>query len=140
MNIDIIDPDPEADISRFDQTVKTVFDGEQMQVSFINVIFLPKDDLRKMKHQYFGQDVYTDVICFNLNEPQTPIEGEVYLSIQQINENSREFNTDPVDELHRVLIHGCLHLCGYEDDNPELKQNMTRLEDRYLGMINTLDN
>lgn len=140
MNIDIIDPDPEADISRFEQTVKMVFDSEQMQVSFINIIFLSKDDLRKMKHQFFGQDVYTDVISFNLNEPQTPIEGEVYLSIKQIKENSIEFKTDQADELHRVLIHGCLHLCGYEDDKPELKQNMTRLEDRYLGMIDRLEN
>lgn len=135
MNIEIIDPDPDIDISVFKSLIISVFKGEDKPASFINVIFMGKDQLRELKHQYFNLDVYTDVISFNLNDPGAEIEGELYLSFDQIQENAQEYATSVLEEVHRVLIHGCLHLCGYEDDTPGRKQKMTTLEDHYLAGI-----
>jgi len=135
MTIEIIDPDPGVDTHLFEAAVNCVIAGEQQRSSFINLIFLSKDALRVMKQEYFHSDVYTDVITFNLNNPEEPIEGELYLSAAQIKENATEFLTNYQDELHRVIIHGCLHLCGYEDDSPEKKTHMTQLEDKYLACL-----
>ena len=138
MNIDIIDPDPDIDVSLFHQVVRSVLKHEQISASFINVVFISNAALRKLKRQYFGLDVYTDVIAFNLNDPDKPLEGEIYLSLEQIRENARDYGTRVHEELHRVLIHGCLHLCGWEDDTEESKAAMTRCEDHYLALNNLL--
>ena len=135
MQVEVFDPDPGIDTAAFEPILKSVISGEDQSASFINVIFLSRDDLRSMKQEYFNQDVYTDVIAFNLNDPEASLEGEVYLSFEQIKLNAAEFKTDVNIELLRVLIHGCLHLCGYEDDTIDRKETMTHLEDKYLDMF-----
>ena len=92
-----------------------------------------------MKKEYFEQDVYTDVIAFNLNDPDENMEGEIYLSYEQIVDNANSYNTKSEDELIRVLIHGCLHLSGYEDDTPAAKDQMTDLENKYMGKLEDLN-
>ncbi|MCF7807432.1 MAG: rRNA maturation RNase YbeY [Candidatus Marinimicrobia bacterium] len=136
MQIEIIEPDPEADISLFNTISERVFLEEKKPVHFLNIIFMGRDALRSMKQEYFGQDVYTDVIAFNLNEENEAVEGEVYLSFEQIKLNAAQYSTDSQDELHRVLIHGCLHLCGYEDDTSTLKHRMTGRENFHLSLLN----
>ncbi len=138
MQIEIIDPDPQADASLIKSSVELVFKGEHKIAEFVNVIFLQQTELRLLKKKYFNLDVFTDVIAFNLNDPHETIEGEIYLSMEQITLNAIHFKTDLGEELYRVLIHGCLHLCGYEDDTPEQKTQMTSLEDRYLAEISDL--
>jgi rRNA maturation RNase YbeY len=96
---------------------------------------MEQDELRALKNEYFGLDVYTDVIAFNLNDASEGIEGEIYISITQINQNAKLYKTDTQTELYRVLIHGCLHLCGYEDNTDELKRIMTSKEDLYLSNL-----
>ncbi len=135
VKIEIIDPDPQADVRLFKDALEAVLSGEQVLCNYINVVFMTSDDLRTMKKQYFNLDVYTDVISFNLNDPDDPLEGELYLSFEQITENAGKFRTDPRSELYRVLIHGCLHLCGYEDDTTSQKTMMTSLENKYLTML-----
>ena len=135
MQIEIIDPDPAADVHLFNRISEQVFKEAQQDVEYINIIFVSRSDLRTLKNEYFGLDLYTDVITFNLNEEGDAIEGEIYLSFEQITENSKQFKTDLQDELHRVLIHGCLHLCGYEDESPIEKNEMTALEDFHLDRI-----
>lgn len=133
MQIELFNLVPGIDTTAFNTTLDLVIRGENKPASFINVIFLPRDELRAMKLEYFGLDVYTDFITFNLNDIEDPLEGEIYLSHEQIRKNAEEYNAEFQTELHRVLIHGCLHLCGYEDDTPELKMLMTKLEDKYLA-------
>ena len=135
MQIEIIEPDPAADTSLFDKISEGVFIEENKSVQFLNIIFLERDALRSLKNEYFGQDVYTDVIAFNLNEADEALEGEVYLSYEQIRKNATQYNTEIQDELHRVLIHGCLHLCGYDDGTTVQKQRMTELENIHLSKI-----
>ena len=138
MKIDIIDPPDSVDNPLFDACIHEVMAGEHKTSEYVNIIFLGRDDLRLMKKEYFEKDVYTDVIAFNLNEPGEKIEGEIYLSYEQIMENAMSYNTKPAEELIRVLIHGCLHLCGYEDDTPTSKNEMTDLENQYIENLKDL--
>jgi rRNA maturation RNase YbeY len=139
MKIDIIDPPAGVDASQFEACVREVFSGEDKTSEYVNIIFLSIDDLSLMKKEYFEMDVYTDVIAFNLNDPDESIEGEIYLSHEQIIENAKSFSTRPEDELIRVLIHGCLHLCGYEDDTQALKDQMTDIENQYMEKLKGLN-
>ena len=89
----------------------------------INIIMTDDDSLRLMKKEYFNQDLYTDVIAFNIDDD--PFEGEIYISHDRIKDNAKKFNQSFEDELKRILIHGSLHLCGYDDKTPKEKLEMT---------------
>ena len=91
--------------------------------------------LHQLKKQYFHQDVLTDVITFNLEDEGDPLEGEIYISLTRVSENAREFKQEIERELKRVIIHGCLHLLGYDDHTLEEKKAMTILEDHYLSQL-----
>ena len=96
----------------------------------INIIMTDDDTLRLMKKEYFNQDLYTDVIAFNIDD--NPFEGEIYISHDRIKDNAKKFNQSFEEELKRILIHGSLHLCGYDDKTPKEKLEMTSLEENYL--------
>ena len=106
-----------------------------------NVTFIFTDDetLRALKKQFFQIDVYTDIITFNLEDENEPLEGEIYISWHRVQENSKNFGVDINEELRRIIIHGSLHLVGYEDEDPNDKLlNMTSLEEKYLK-LNTVN-
>ena len=109
-----------------------LMDSNQDEAS-ITFIFSNDDKLRELKKEYFGEDVYTDTISFNLEEESDPIEGEVYISLERVSENAHTFQQDFITEYKRVIIHGCLHLLGYNDELPEDKTIMTELEETYLS-------
>ena len=109
-----------------------LMDSNQVEAS-ITFIFSNDDKLRKLKKEYFGEDVFTDTISFNLEEESDPIEGEVYISLERVSENAHTFQQDFITEYKRVIIHGCLHLLGYNDELPEDKTKMTELEETYLS-------
>ena len=99
----------------------------------ITFIFSNDDKLRKLKKEYFGEDVFTDTISFNLEEESDPIEGEVYISLERVSENAHTFQQDFITEYKRVIIHGCLHLLGHNDESAEDKIKMIQLEEKYLS-------
>lgn len=109
-----------------------LMDSNQDEAS-ITFIFSNDDKLRKLKKEYFGEDVFTDTISFNLEEESDPIEGEVYISLERVSENAHTFQQNFITEYKRVIIHGCLHLLGYNDELPEDKTKMTELEETYLS-------
>jgi rRNA maturation RNase YbeY len=96
----------------------------------INVISLEDNALREMKKAYFDQDVFTDIISFNIDTD--PLEGELYISPERIRQNADSFNQPVEREFARILIHGACHLCGYDDISEEEKKDMTDLENRFL--------
>ncbi len=98
----------------------------------VQVVFGDDEYLKDLKSRFLGQSVYTDVIAFNLNETNEPLEGEIYISPQRARENSRRYHQSYRRELLRLVVHGCLHLVGYEDDTPEQEAHMRVLEDHYL--------
>jgi len=99
----------------------------------ISIILSNDDKLLQLKKHFFKKDMLTDVITFNLEENGDPIEGEIYISLNRVSENAMEYKQDPDRELKRVIIHGILHLLDYDDQTPEGKKTMTRLEDYYLN-------
>lgn len=128
-------PDPEP----VKQAVELVFRREGRTASALSLVMLPKQALRAMKSQHFGINAFTDIIAFNLNDPdEIDIEGELYLSPEQIRLNAVDYDTVYEQEFFRVVIHGCLHLCGYEDTTTQEKANMRQLEDKYLAELNLL--
>ena len=98
----------------------------------INCIFVQDDALREMKIQYFDEDVYTDIISFTLDCSEEFLEGELYISPERIRENALEYTVPVKQEFIRILIHGFLHLMGYEDSSEEERKTMRELEDRFL--------
>ena len=102
----------------------------------ISIILSNQKLLNKLKQQYFNVDQYTDVIAFNLEDKNEDIDGEVYVSIDDILENSIKYKTKFNDEFSRILIHGCLHLLGFDDTTDIEKKEMTKLENKYLSCLN----
>jgi rRNA maturation RNase YbeY len=99
----------------------------------VTIIFSNDSKLRKLKKEYFYKDVLTDTISFNLEDEGDHIEGEIYISLERVAENSQTYKQDFIMECKRVIIHSCLHLLGFDDQLPEEKKEMTRLEDYYIS-------
>ncbi|MFQ6674094.1 MAG: rRNA maturation RNase YbeY [Fidelibacterota bacterium] len=110
----------------------------------VTVIFGKDEMLRDLKSRFLGEDAFTDVIAFRLDQtPEGPVpgddsfEGEIYISPQRASENADKYGIPIQNELSRLIFHGSLHLLGYEDDTPQHRTGMRRLEDGYLGRIKT---
>jgi len=93
--------------------------------------------LSNLKIEYFHKDHLTDVIAFRLNDyDEKDVEGEIYISLPRANENAKSFG-EPFDkEVARLIIHGCLHLLGFDDESKEEKTEMTKLENDSLSQNN----
>jgi len=100
----------------------------------INIIITDDNTLREMKKKFFNEDVFTDVIAFNIEDD--PFEGEIYISYHRVKDNAETYNQEVQDEFKRVIIHGLLHLCGYEDSTTTEKENMRLIEDNFLNQFN----
>lgn len=109
------------------QTFKT----ENTHLHTLQYIFCSDADLLAINKQYLKHDYYTDIITFNLGTNNN-IEGEIYISVERVKENAQCLNTSFKEELHRVIFHGVLHLCGYKDKLKREKNEMRLKEDRLL--------
>jgi probable rRNA maturation factor len=102
----------------------------------LTYIFCSDEYLHQINLEYLDHDTYTDIITFNNADEAGVIESDIFISIDRVTENAATLNTTFADELHRVMIHGVLHLAGFDDKNPELKQKMQLEEDRSLALRN----
>jgi rRNA maturation RNase YbeY len=112
----------------------TIFRNEKILFEKINIILEDDEYLRSLKNQYFSQNFYTDVIAFNLADSGHPIDGEIYISLPRIIDNANEYNSNLNDEFKRIIIHGLLHLVGYDDQTSSDKKHMTDLENQYINI------
>jgi rRNA maturation RNase YbeY len=99
----------------------------------ISFIFCSDDFLHTMNQKYLDHDTLTDIITFDYCEANT-INGEMFISIDRIKYNSQIFNVSFQDELHRIMIHGLMHLCGYQDKTTANQKVMKEKEDFYLNL------
>tara|TARA_B110000263_G_C15304740_1_gene509759 strand:- start:2126 stop:2560 length:435 start_codon:yes stop_codon:yes gene_type:complete len=113
--------------------ISVITNNENKSIESINLILSTDHHLNKLKKQYFKKDHYTDVISFNLEDEGSLIDGEVYISMERIIDNANAFNCNLNDELKRIIIHGILHLIGYNDSTKKEKEAMTNLEDFYMN-------
>lgn len=100
----------------------------------INLTYIFCDDqyLLAINKQFLKHDTLTDIITFDMSEEPTILNGEIYISIERIKDNASKFATTYQQELHRVIFHGALHLCGYKDKKKEDKEEMTKQENNCL--------
>ncbi len=104
----------------------------------INVVFTSDDYLYNMNLQYLNHDYYTDIITFNYNSGNV-ISGDLFISIDRVRENAQKFNVSFQEELLRVIIHGVLHLLGFDDKTDVERQKMREKENEMLSMFNFKD-
>ena len=109
--------------------------AEGYKLKELNYIFCSDSYLLLINQQYLNHDTYTDIITFDNSETARVITGDIFISIDRIRENAAKFNITETDELHRVIIHGTLHLLGYKDKTPIAKQKMTEKENFYLNLL-----
>ena len=120
------------DKNKFKAWLKKVAEKEDFTIGELNYIFCSDEYLHKINLEYLDHDTYTDIITFDNSEDETVIEGDIFISIERVRENSQTLNTVFEEELKRVIVHGLLHLCGYDDHTPEDKAEMRRLESNYI--------
>ncbi len=115
------------------QWIKDTIAAEGFKLAELNYIFCSDAYLLSINQQYLNHDTYTDIVTFDNSDTSSTITGDIFISIERIAENALLFGTDAVTEMHRVMIHGALHLLGYQDKTAAHKKAMTGKENFYLA-------
>jgi probable rRNA maturation factor len=114
--------------------IRKAVKSENHQLEELNYIFCSDSYLFNLNRGYLRHNTLTDIVTFDNSELEQKIEGDIFISIDRVRENSQEFKTIFDVELRRVMIHGVLHLVGYSDKSPEQKAQMRKKEDVYLSL------
>jgi probable rRNA maturation factor len=112
--------------------LQQIIEKEDKMLGEINIVFCSDDYLLKINKEYLKHDYYTDIITFDYSE-QTILSGEIFISVDRVKENATTYKIPFMNELIRVMIHGILHLAGYDDKNNKAKKQMTEKEDFYMN-------
>lgn len=113
--------------------IKNIFKKENKKLTSLLFIFCSDEYLLNINRRFLQHDYYTDIITFNLSDTPKIIEGEIYISTDRIKHNALLMRVSNKHELHRIIFHGILHLCGYKDKPALKKKAMTSLEDACLA-------
>ena len=113
------------------ELVKEVVRGEYRTPGDLDFILTTDEELLKINREFLKHDYLTDVIAFNYSWAKV-VEGEIYISYETVRKNSSKYGVTVKEELVRVMIHGVLHLCGYDDSNEELREVMRKKEDVWI--------
>jgi len=114
--------------------IKNVIKKERRKLHSLNCVFCSDKYLVKLNNQYLKHNTLTDILTFDYSTDPESIHGEIYISIQRVKENAARFNESFDEELHRVIIHGVLHLTGYNDKSTTDKALMREKEEAYLSL------
>lgn len=118
---------------RLKDFITSIFRSEKIPFDSLTIIFCDDEFLLGLNRQFLQHDYYTDIISFTLSEPFTPVAGELYISIDRVKDNASQLKVSFKNELHRVMFHGALHLCGYSDKNSQDISIMRAKENFYLS-------
>ena len=114
--------------------IKAIAAEESREVGDITFVFCDDNYLLKINKEFLGHNTYTDIITFDYSVGNEII-SEIYVSTDRVEENAKKYKQTFENEIHRVMIHGVLHLCGYNDKLAEDKQIMREKENHYLSLF-----
>lgn len=126
---------PEFEQKKAERWIRKVAAGYGFSVGNIHYIFCDDERILEVNKQFLQHDYYTDVITFDYTTPGV-LNGDIYISLDTVASNAEEVGASFEQELHRILIHGALHLTGQADKTPETKAEMTRKEEAALAILN----
>lgn len=132
VDMEIPDFNPEF----FSLWIKNVIEKNNFKASNISYIFCSDEYLLDINRTYLNHDYYTDIVTFNYNEGVS-LSGDLFISYDRIVDNSKRLKVDVFDELSRVMIHGVLHLIGFNDKTDEEENEMRQKENECLNMRNS---
>lgn len=104
-----------------------------MKAGVVDIVITGDEKVYEINKEFLGHDYYTDIITFNYNKGKS-INGEIYISEPRVRENARNFGATFASEMKRVIFHGFLHLCGYDDSTEGEKKKMREMEEMYLDI------
>ena len=113
--------------------IESMVEKEGKKLGGLSYIFCSDDYLHKLNVEYLNHDTLTDVITFPYKK--NPVEGDIFISIDRVKDNAQDLNIPFETELHRVMIHGVLHLCGYMDETDEEEAIIRQKEDKCLSQL-----
>lgn len=113
--------------------IKAVVASYKRRLGDIGYMFVDDEKILEVNREYLGHDYYTDVITFDYDEDDV-VSGDIVISLDTVRSNAELFGKEYDDELHRVIIHGILHLCGINDKGPGEREIMEHAEDEALAM------
>ncbi|MCP9749572.1 rRNA maturation RNase YbeY [Ferruginibacter sp. HRS2-29] len=117
------------------QFITSVFNKEKTPAESLNVIFCDDEYLLDINRTFLSHDYYTDIITFNLaHGKDQAVQAELYISIDRVRDNAISHYVTNNQELHRVIFHGVLHLCGYKDKSKKDILVMRQMENKYLNL------
>jgi len=114
--------------------VSNVIISEGYKLEEINYIFCDDDYLFKLNVEFLNHDTLTDIISFDYSIGKI-IQGDIFISVERVRDNASDFKVSFLDELHRVMVHGVLHYCGYKDKTLEDESMMRAKENHYLKQL-----
>ena len=114
--------------------IKAVAATYGRKVGEIGYMFVDDEKILEVNREYLGHDYYTDVVTFDYDEDDT-VSGDIVISLDTVRTNAEQFGKSYDDELHRVIIHGILHLCGINDKGPGEREIMEAAENKALAML-----
>ena len=118
--------------------LKLVAESEIKKLGNINIIFCSDNYILDVNVKYLGHDYFTDIITFDYCEKDI-LSGDLFISIDTVRDNAEFYKTEFNDELNRVIVHGLLHLIGYDDHTPEEQKIMREKENYYLELRNHIE-
>ena len=125
-------PIPLRERNRLKVFLHALFRKEGRKIGKLNYIFCSDEYLLDINKTYLRHDYYTDILSFDLSDNAGDVLGEIYISVDRVRENARQVNETVRREIHRVIIHGALHLCGYRDKTKAQQVLMRIKEEEYL--------
>lgn len=125
---------PVLEKQKVNRWIKDVAADYGKKIGDIAYLFCTDERILEVNNQYLKHDYFTDIITFDYSE-RNIISGDIFISLDTVKSNAAEFGVSFNDELHRIIIHGILHLCGQDDKTPELRKEMTNKENKALEKL-----
>ncbi len=125
---------PQIDQTGIARWVETVADTYGKRVGTINYVFVDDERILEVNRQFLGHDYYTDIITFDDTQGRI-LSGDLFISLDTVRSNAKLIGAPYEQELHRVIIHGVLHLCGINDKGPGEREIMEAAEDKALSLL-----